>query len=74
MRGCVLFEVARWDQYEEAELFLLIFSWLVWVYAAAWAMHGWVQASFPWQIFGADSSSECMVHANMDLIWMGGRI
>ena len=37
MRGCcVLVEVALWDQYEEAELFLLIFSWLVWEYAAAW--------------------------------------
>ena len=29
---------------------------------------------FPWQIFVAGSSSECMVHANMDLIWMVGRI
>lgn len=37
-------------------------------------LHGWVQASFPWQIFEAGSSSECMVHANMELIWMGGKM
>ena len=29
---------------------------------------------FPWQILLAGSSSECMVHASMDLIWMGRSI